>query len=255
MSTSVTISGGRKRASRDESVQAAKRARSAFRNKKFKVGRSLNTKYHQFVRSVSFGSAYQMGMDLKTGFLLNGFTTGSFNMQFAFKLSGVEMFIGGVSQGTLPMPNFNEFKVMYDQYRIDYVACQFMFSNNNSSTSSPGTTLPVVYLCKDYDDTANASVVDIQQYATQRTWQLGSQQGRNGMKVIKIKPNVDLAVYNGLTTGYARGKPMFVDTSSDSVPHYGIKLAFDPIFIPAAATNVGYLSCNFVYHMTMAHSK
>ena len=46
------------------------------------------------------------------------------------------------------MPNVSEFTGLYDQYRIDYVECKFSFSNNNSSNSSPGSTLPIMYLVR-----------------------------------------------------------------------------------------------------------
>lgn len=215
----------------------------------------LSTHYHQFVRACTFGQSYVIGIDTRTGFSVNGSTTGFFNMQFAFKLEGVNVFINGVSSTTLPLPNYTEFTALYDQYRLDWIECQFVFTNNTSSVNSPGTVLPVMYLAKDYDDTNSANYTDLQQYSTQTMWQLGMQHGSDGKKVIRVKPNVDVALYQGVTTGYARGKPMLIDTSSPSVPHYGIKIAYDPVFTPAAATNVGYLTCNFVYHMTMAHTK
>ena len=136
------------------------------------------------------------------------------SMQFAFTLSGVKVYIGGVLNATLPMPNVSEFTGLYDQYRIDYVECKFSFSNNNSSNSSPGSTLPIMYLVKDYDDSGAAGVTDLQQYSTQTMWQLGNAHGRDGIKSSKMKPNVDVALYQGVTSGYGRGKPMFIDTSS-----------------------------------------
>ena len=57
------------------------------------------------------------------------------------------------------MPNVSEFTGLYDQYRIDYVECKFSFSNNNSSNSSPGSTLPIMYLVKDYDDSGAAGLL------------------------------------------------------------------------------------------------
>ena len=96
------------------------------------------------------------------------------------------------------MPNVSEFTGLYDQYRIDYVECKFSFSNNNSSNSSPGSTLPIMYLVKDYDDSGAAGVTDLQQYSTQTMWQLGNAHGRDGIKSIKMKPNVDVALYQEL---------------------------------------------------------
>lgn len=210
---------------------------------------------HPHVRSAYFGQSYIVGIDTRTGFTINGSSTGIFNMQFAFTLAGVAVSIGGVANTTLPLPNYSEFTSLYDQYRIDWVECKFSFSNNNSSNTSPGTTLPIFYLAKDYNDSKNATVTDLQQYSTQQQWQLGNAQGRDGIKTIAVKPNVDVALFQGLTTGYGRGKPMFVDTSSPDVLHYGVKIAYDPINFPAAATLVGYLACTFVYHMSLKNTK
>lgn len=210
---------------------------------------------HDFIRSCYFGQNYVVGIDTRTGFAINGTSTGIFNMQFAFTLSGVKVYIGGVANTTLTMPNLSEFTNLYDQYRIDWVECKFSFSNNNSSNSSPGSTLPIMYLAKDYDDSGVAGVTDLQQYSTQQQWQLGNAHGRDGIKTVNIKPNVDVALYQGVTSGYGRGKPMLVDTSSPDVLHYGVKIAYDPINFPAASTLVGYLACTFVYHMSMKNSK
>lgn len=240
-------------------VQSKKRKLSGSdkKAKSRRVSRGVvkSLKYHNFVRSCTFGQSYVVGMDLKNGFNVNGVTTGLFNMQFNFTLSGVNVLVGGVSSTTLSLPNSSEFTALYDQYRIDWVDCQFIFSNNMSNVTSPSLTLPVVYLAKDYDDSNLANYPDLQQYATQQTWQLGNEHGRNGIHHVRVKPNVDVALYQGVTTGYARGKPMFIDTASPQVPHYGVKIAYDPIYTPASPVVCGYLTVNFVYHMTLAHSK
>lgn len=249
----VVVSTGNKRKFDAKAYWTSKKAKTA--KKRLRV---LSNKYHSFVRSCSFLSAYKVGLDATSGngFNINGVSSGSFNMQFAFTLSGVQVYIAGVLSTTLAMPSYTEFTSLYDQYRINYVDCEFMFSNNNSSVNSPSTCLPVMYMVKDYDDSNQAFVSDLQQYSTQQTWQLGNQHGKDGIKRIRIKPNVDVAVYNtALTTGYARGKPQFIDTGSPAVPHYGIKIAYDPINYTAASTILGYMTCVFRYHLTMQNSK
>lgn len=231
-------------------------------SKRVKIRRGMlgripgSIKFHEFIRAVTFGQSYVVGIDLRTGFSLNGASTGLFNMQFNFTLQGVNASFGGAAPTMLTLPNYTEFTALYDQYRINWVDCEFMFSNNMSNVTSPGTTLPVMYLAKDYDDSNVANYTDLQQYSTLQVWQLGQQQGRDGIHHVRVKPNVDTAVYqSALVQGYARSKPIFIDTSSPAVPHYGVKIAYDPIFTPAAATNVGYLTVNFKYHLTLAHSK
>lgn len=251
MSTQVTISNKRKA----DSVAAAKRAKARYSARKSRIGKAVSTKFHRFIRACSTLPGYKFGMDLQNGFTYNGANTGSYGLQFAFTLSGLQVYSAGALVVTIPMPNYTELTALYDQYRIDYVDMQFIFSNNQSSVNTPATVLPIMYLCKDYDDTNSASVTDLQQYSTQQTWQLGNMTNGNGVHHVKVKPNVDISLYQGLTTGYARGKPMLVDTGSPAVPHYGVKVAFDPISQPGASTLVGYLSINAVFHLTMAHSK
>lgn len=253
MSTTVTVGTRKRRASREESVAAVKRSRRAHLNKK---AFSLSTKFHKFIRSASFQApGAQLGYDQRTGFVWNGTNLLSHTLQFNFTLQGVNVYCGGTFVTTLALPNNTELTALYDQYRIDWVDCQFMFSNNQSSVNSPTSVLPICYIAKDYDDSGDAGVTAIQQYATQQTWQLGNWRG-DGIRHVRVKPNVDVAVYNtAIANGYARGKPMLIDTSSPATPHYGIKLALDPMVIPAATTLIGYFSCNFVFHLTMAHSK
>lgn len=211
----------------------------------------VSTRKHHFIRNVSGVANSPIAVNSNTGF---GGTV--YSMQLNFALEGVHVLIGGVASTTFAMPNYTEFSALYDQYRIDYVEASFLFSNNNSSVNSPGTTLPVFIIARDYDDSGNANYTDLQQYNNAQVWQVGEQQGRDGKKVVRVRPSVDTLVYNtALTSGYSRSKPMFIDTSSPAVPHYGLKLAFDPIFPAAVSTVVGYLSMNFKYHMTMNNTK
>lgn len=227
------------------------------RMQKYKI-RSISHGAHQFIRtaSTSSGNIFGLNTNTSTGFTFNGTSTGVFNMQLAFTLSGVQVYFGGTLATTLTLPNYTELTSLYDQYRIDWVECEFYFSNNNSSVNSPQTTLPILYICKDYDDANQAFVSDIQQYSTQETWQLGNNQGKDGKRTIRVKPNVDVVVFKDVaTSGYARGKPMYIDTGSPVVPHYGIKVAYDPIQYAATSTTVGYLGLVCRYHLSMKMSK
>ena len=52
---------------------------------------------------VYFGQSYIVGIDTRTGWNISGSTTGIFNMQFAFTLSGVKVYIGELPIRS-PMP-------------------------------------------------------------------------------------------------------------------------------------------------------
>lgn len=235
--------------------RSGKRAR---RYRKVRLSKGMvSTRTHHFVRTCFTGATLSqvIGLDELNGFTYNGANTGGFNFQMAFTLRGVDFYFGGVNTFRAAMPNYTEFTNLYDQYRIDWVEVKFMFSNNNSSVNSPATVLPTIYLAKDYDDTAAAGVPELSQYQNMQVWQLGSQQASNGFYTVRVKPNVDVALYQGVTTGYARGKPMLIDTSSSEVPHYGIKVAWDTFKAPAASTIIGYLNVMATYHLTMCNTK
>lgn len=252
------MSGLKRTLTIEDEPKSAKRSKGSMKiRRKGKKSNYYAIRFHKFIRSCSFKApGAQLGYDQRTGFTWNGTALNSHNLQFNFTLGGVQAYCGGTLFATLTMPNLTEFTTLYDQYRIDWIECDFMFSNNMSNITSPALVLPVCYLCKDYDDSNDAGVTDIQQYATQRVWQWGQQQGKNGIYKVRVKPNVDTVVFqSAVLSGYGRGKPQFLDTSSGQVPHYGIKLAVDPIFIPATSTPLGYFTCNFKYHLTMAHSK
>ena len=84
---------------------------------------------------------------------------------------------------------------------------------------------------------------------------MGDQRGE-GKKVIRVRPNVDVNVYNtAVSNGFARSPPIFIDTQSPNVPHYGVKVAMDPIKFAASSTVLGYLSINMKYHLSMMHTK
>lgn len=252
MSTQITV-GTKRRATRSESIAAVKRSRQALLYKRKGKG-SVNTKTHNFVRSCSNKApGQQLSYDIRNGWLFNGTILGSHNLQFNFTLGGVQMYCGGTLFSTAAMPNLTEFTGLYDQYRIDYVEVQPIFSNNMSNVTTSNITLPVMYVCKDYDDSNDATITDIQQYSNHRVFQVGQMGGRN---IIRVKPNVDVVVYQSpALSGYARGKPMFIDTASGGIPHYGVKLAMEPFVIPATGTIVGYFTFNFKFHLTMQNTK
>ena len=207
----------------------------------------VNTRLHHFVRSVSTAGAV-IPIDS-----FNGFSTGVFDIQFSFALSGVTIYLGGTSWQVLNLPNYTELTALYDQYRIDWVEMEFIYSINSSVGST--SPLPVMYLAKDYDDPGSAPITALQQYDSCVTWQMGDQRGE-GKKVIRVRPNVDINVYNtAVSNGFARSPPIFIDTQSPNVPHYGVKVAMDPIKFAASSTVLGYLSINMKYHLSMMHTK
>lgn len=245
-SSIITSTPSRKRPRSSSSMTQSKR-KSGY-TKGMKLYRSI--KQHNFVRCASTQGGPTYPIDL-----YNGFATTLFDIQLSFAITQVNVSLGGTIWRTIGLPNNSEFTSLYDQYRIDWVECEFFFSANSSGTNDATYPLPIMYIVKDYDDSQSASVSALCQYNNVKTWQLGNQDSKNGKFVLRVKPNVDTLVFAGAISGYARSKPMFIDTTSNTVPHYGVKMAFDPITAPGASRIVGFLSMNFKYHLTMMNTR
>lgn len=208
---------------------------------------------HQFKRLVVTDAAAPMSIDLLNGF----YGTTNFNMELAFTLDGMIIYLNGGSYKTVQTPNSSEFKNLYDQYRIDKVKLKFLFSNNSSSVNSPGTVLPNLYYTTDYDDANGVSLPDIQQYGSTKVWQMGSSgpRGDNSLSVT-VYPKVDMNIYAGVTNGYApANKSVWLDTIVGTVPHYGFKMVLDPVKTPGVATVVGYMNIIAEYYLSCKHTK
>lgn len=210
-----------------------------------------STGLHKFVRSCSTNTSNTYGIDLYNGFTINGTNTGLYTMTIQWTLAGMALNVGSARQ--MDLPNSTELQALYDQYKIDWVEVDFIFSNNQSSVNSPATNLPIMWICKDYDDSNQASVTDIQQYENAKCWQMG-EIGKTHFKM-RVKPRYANQVYNTGVSGSYAPQAGFIDTVYNNVPHFGLKLAYDPIKTPASSTLVGYLSINCRYHLTMKHTK
>lgn len=234
----------------EKTIVAYKKPKTASK----KRTQAINTKLHHFVRSVSNRApGQQLSYDLRLGWYWNGVALNSHNLQFNFTLGGVQMYCGGTLFYTAQLPNSNELTSLYDQYRLDYIEMQPIFSNNMSNVTTSTITLPIMYVCKDYDDSNDAGIADIQQYQNHKVFQVGQMGGKN---ITRVRPNVDVVVYQSpALSGYARGRSMFLDTGSAQVPHYGIKIAMEPMVVPGSTTLVGYFTFNFKYHITMLNTK
>lgn len=235
----------------DDRKSSAKKSRSTTVAKRRPSRASSSTAIHKFVRTCSTNTSNAYGIDLYNGFTINGTNTGLFTMTISWTLGGMALNVGGARQ--MDLPNSSELTALYDQYKIDWVEVDFIFSNNQSSVNSPGTNMPIMWVCKDYDDSNAASVTDIQQYESAKCWQMG-EVGKTHFKM-RVRPKLASSVYNTGVSGTYSPQSGFIDTAYTNVPHFGIKLAYDPIKTPASATLVGYLSINAKYHLTMKHTK
>lgn len=195
-------------------------------------------------------TAFGINLQTASGIILpSGVSTALYDMEFSFTQFGVSIGVGGIAVVNSTYDNAGSLAAVYDQYRIDRVDMEIFFSNNFSNVTTPSVTLPIMTIVEDYDDSNSITLAKANAYNNAVQWQLGQMRGSGSIHK-SIKPTVDLLVYNGVTSGYARADPMFIDTANNAVPHYGIKLVIDPIVQTAASTVCGYLSFRFRAHMT-----
>lgn len=131
--------------------------------------------------------------------------------------------------------NSSELTVLYDQYIIRGVLVRIQMVNppeatNTIASGSIGSTTnwyPKVWYVRDYDDSATETISQIQQ--------------RNNAKCKILKPNSFVQFYirpavrnqlylDGVTAASSPLWNQWLDCSVGTVPHYGLKLAFDTYY-------------------------
>lgn len=120
------------------------------------------------------------------------------------------------------------FSSLFDQYMIEEV--QFIVVprsnaiayNLNSATTQAN---PFLYICVDRDDNTNlGTVADIQQY--DNVIQCNAVTGA----VVMLKPSIATALWaGGAFSGYSISGPKWIDIANTNVPHYGVKIACQPV--------------------------
>lgn len=118
------------------------------------------------------------------------------------------------------LDTYTRFTNLFDQYRIDCVTFKLVPMQNAIGLTTNSTTLTVTPYCTiDYDDATAYS---------------SAQQARGnesciivapGMECVRqLQPRMAVAAYSGAFTSYANVPPTWIDCSTPSVQHYGVKL-------------------------------
>jgi len=148
-------------------------------------------------------------------------------MQLTFAPGATDYRLGGVSVYSTGLPDFTEFSALFDQWRLKQVVvrCDFAFGYSDSATTP--VIVPNIYYVADYDDSQNLTIDNMLQYPQVQVHNFY----KNGYEPFQVslspKPLRDVAG-SGITTGYG---PMpvapWLRTADFTLPHYGLKLAFD----------------------------
>jgi len=171
----------------------------------------------------------------------------------SFNLTGVNCYLNGTNVLGAPLNNFTEYTALFDAYRIRKVEIQ-MFYNSNSSSLGPGTSLPMISIANDYDDTATTSLASLQQYDSYRCIQFGN--NSTGMVKHSLRPKFQTTVERtgGVDIGAVlqSGNP-WIDCGVTTAQYCGLKGNYDNMNISSAS--VGFITFYVKYYVEFKNSR
>lgn len=148
-------------------------------------------------------------------------------MQLSFAPSATDYRINGVSVYSTALPGASEFYALFDQYKIMSVTVRIDIPASYANGGTTPINLPNLYYVADYDDSADCGITDMLQYPQVQVHNFYKDGYTPFMVKLSPKPLRDIAG-SGISTGYG---PMptapWIRTAEPSIPHYGLKLAFD----------------------------
>jgi len=155
----------------------------------------------------------------------NGWNNAGNDIEMTFSLSQVLIYIAGTLAYTVAITAASEFVALFAEYRIKRASVRMYYNNNNSSLSSAATlSLPLITAIFDPTDVNATSLTSVLQYPNARTYQLGN--GAEAPPCLNLTPKVQSNVGGG-TTPIILSAP-WLATDYATVPHYGLKLVYDP---------------------------
>jgi len=126
------------------------------------------------------------------------------------------------------MVGSTEFTSLFDKYKITGIKYKIMYQCNDAAVQG-SQVLPIIHYAVDSDDSSTPSTLGaVQERANCKSTVLGNTQ------VISFffKPKVATMVYNGVaSTGYAVSKSPYINSSYPSVPHYGVKIWMNNVYM------------------------
>lgn len=120
------------------------------------------------------------------------------------------------------LPQFSEFTVLYDQYKINGVKLELIPQFDSANVGAIGTNVVSQnFLINDYDDSLVPTTMDtlLQNQSVKRC---------SSTRIMKhyIRPCVASQVFNtGITSTYS-ARRQFIDCNSADTEHYGVKIGF-----------------------------
>jgi hypothetical protein len=149
------------------------------------------------------------------------------------------------------LSDYTDLASLFDQYRIDRVEYQFIYSQTMSPAAIPGANLapmPILYTVIDYDDASALSTTD--QYLHYRSCKVSR---LDKIVTLSLVPKLANGVYNGSFGGYGSCR-QFVDSASPTVQWYGVKYCIDPQVYGTGSNKIGELLLIKTFHLTLRYA-
>lgn len=128
--------------------------------------------------------------------------------------------------------NSTDITNLCDAYMLKYVSVRMTYQSSQASVLS-SSIMPNVTWIQDHDDDTLPSSVDAlreKQGCRMKTF------GMNKIVKIGVQPRVADTIYNGLTAAYSVAKPMWINSTYNTVQHYAIKGILSNIATPIGST-------------------
>lgn len=130
------------------------------------------------------------------------------------------------------VPNYNELRNLFDNYRISKVLYRWVLIRDPSAYQTTAGTqglYPRLTWVHDFNDSTPLARDQLMQYPKMREFFFGDNNQKT--KWFAIKPAILKAQYNGvLAASYSPAWMQFMDTNYYDTPHYGIKYAWSNLY-------------------------
>lgn len=170
-----------------------------------------------------------------------------------------------ITQVEYGLPSVAEFVALYEEFRIDWVQIDCFASSENAyragTSVDPSSQIPIIYYVKDYNDPDSTSLTQMMQHPDVGMWQPAIGNQGSYQRTIRVKPRVNFSVANASMVGAGTAKvpqlSWLTTEDSQSIPHYGVKMAANTFFPTGDALNTQsvWLGFQFTYHMSFKNAK
>lgn len=151
----------------------------------------------------------------------------------------------------------SELTALYDSYKITGVKLMFRLNTNPDSNTLPGSgtqanttnTYPSMWYSRDYDNSDAEGITVLQQRNTAKSFVLKPDK----VYSIFLRPALRNQLYlDGTSSAHSSVWNQWLDCSTTTTPHYGLKYAFDP---NGANSNAWVIRIECIYYLKFKNTR